>query len=101
MFQRRGARIKGVTSPARVAVVVAAAVEHLERVVHRHCMRAAFHRPIGLSERREAGLAALLGEWTSAGCDRLVRCGAVSVGAGGAATAMAKHAATTTAAGGA
>jgi hypothetical protein len=54
-----GARVEGVTSPARVAVVVAAAVEHLERVVHRHCMRfpyersprAAFHH----TNRRTAG----------------------------------------------
>jgi len=80
-FQRRGARAKGVTtSPARVAVVVvvAAAVEHLERVVHRHCMRAGVPPP----------------DWS-------VREARGFLGGAGGATAMAKHATTTTAAGGA
>lgn len=60
----RGKRTSGhdvVTGPARVAVVVAPAVEHLEGAVHRHCMRAAVFAGDGaetlvgcLEKKREA-----------------------------------------------
>lgn len=82
-------------------------VEHLDPVVRRlrscsrpRTPRAVFHHTIGTSERRDAGLVAMLGEATTAaaigGCT--AGCGAVSLYAGGA-TAMAKHATTKTAAG--
>jgi hypothetical protein len=37
--------------------------------------RAVFHHTIGTSERRDAGLVAVLGEATTAGCDRPMHCG--------------------------